>query len=146
MSELHELLLRLLSSPPKSFPAMEIFPELCAGDTVRLVDRCPCRGSMGCIAPAVMIMPSTMGTAAMHFMMFLCLTSGWLGGPNRCLARLDEESSGGQDHFLPSALMLTPPGQRLKLPDSPSVQPRCALEHFLGNREILGRDFQIREC
>ena len=56
---------------------------------------------------------------------------------NRCLARLDEESSRGPDRFLPSAIMLDPPGQHQKLPDGPSVQPRCASEHCLGNREIL---------
>ena len=50
---------------------------------------------------------------------------------------LDEESVGGPDRFLPSAIMLDPPGQRLKLPDGPSVQLRRASEHCLGNREIL---------
>ena len=37
---------------------------------------------------------------------------------------LDEESVGGPDRFLPSAIMLDPPDQRLKLPDGPSVQLR----------------------
>ena len=50
---------------------------------------------------------------------------------------LDGESVGGPDRFLPSAIMLDPPGQRLKLPDGPSVQLRRASEHCLGNREIL---------
>ena len=50
---------------------------------------------------------------------------------------LDEESLGGPDRFLPSATMLDPPGQRLKLPDGASVQPRRASEQCLGNREIL---------
>ena len=35
---------------------------------------------------------------------------------------LDQQSVGGPDRFLPSAIMLDPPGQRLKLPDGPSVQ------------------------
>ena len=73
----------------------------------------------------------------MHFIMFLRLASGYLGGASHCLARLDEESSGGPDRFLPSAITLDPPGQRLKLPDSPSVQPRRASEYCLGDREIL---------
>ena len=50
---------------------------------------------------------------------------------------LDEESVGGPDRFLPSAIMLDPPSQRLKLPDGPSVQLRRASEHCLRNREIL---------
>ena len=33
-------------------------------------------------------------------------------------------------------MMLDPPGQRLKLPDGPSVQLRRASEQCLGNREI----------
>ena len=70
-----------------------------------------------------------MRTAAMHFIMFLRLASGYLGGPNRCLAPPDEESSGGPDRFLSSAIMLDPPGQRLKLPDGPRVQPRRVPEH-----------------
>ena len=52
---------------------------------------------------------------------------------------LDETSVGGPDRFLPSAIMLDPPGQRFKLPDGPSVQPQRASEHCLGNREILAR-------
>ena len=44
---------------------------------------------------------------------------------------LDEQSVGGPDRFLPSAMMLDPPGQRLKLPDGPSVQLRRASEHSL---------------
>ena len=50
---------------------------------------------------------------------------------------LDGESVGGPDRFLPSAIMLDPPGQRLKLPDGLSIQLRRASEHCLGNREIL---------
>ena len=50
---------------------------------------------------------------------------------------LDEQSVGGPDRFLPSAIMLDPPGQRLKLPDGPRVQLRRASEHCLGNHEIL---------
>ena len=50
---------------------------------------------------------------------------------------LDEESVGGPDRFLPSAIMLDPPGQRLKLPDGPSFQLRRASEHCLGSHEIL---------
>ena len=50
---------------------------------------------------------------------------------------LDQQSVGGPDRFLPSAIMLDPPGQRLKLPDGPSVQRRRASEHCLGNHEIL---------
>ena len=49
---------------------------------------------------------------------------------------LDEESVRGPDHLLPLAMMLDPPGQRLKLPDGPSVQLRRASEQCLGNREI----------
>ena len=51
---------------------------------------------------------------------------------------LDEESVGGPERFLPSARMLDPPGQRLQLPDGPSVQLRRASEQCLGNREIFG--------
>ena len=50
---------------------------------------------------------------------------------------LDEESVGGPDCFLPSAILLDPPGERLKLPHGPSFQLRRASEHCLGNREIL---------
>ena len=50
---------------------------------------------------------------------------------------LDQQSVEGPDGFLPSAKMLDPPGQRVKLPDGPSVQLRRALEHCLENREIL---------
>lgn len=32
--------------------------------------------------------------------------------------------------------MLDPPGQRLKLPGSPSVEPRCLSQHCLGNMDI----------
>ena len=88
-------------------------------------------------APAVMNMLSTTRTAAVHFIMFLRLASGELGGANRCLGQLDEGSSGDPDHFLPSTILLDPPGQRLKLPDGSSVQPRRALEHCLGNHELL---------
>ena len=50
---------------------------------------------------------------------------------------LDGESVGGPDHFLPWTIMLDPPGQRLKLPDGPSVQLRRASERCLGSREIF---------
>ena len=50
---------------------------------------------------------------------------------------LDEQSVGGPDRFLPSAIMLDPPGQRFKIPDGPRVQLRRASEYCLGNREIL---------
>ena len=50
---------------------------------------------------------------------------------------LDEESVGGSDRFLPSAIVLDPPGQRLQLPEGLSVQLRRVLEHCLGNLEIL---------
>ena len=50
---------------------------------------------------------------------------------------LHKQSIGGPDRFLPSAIMLDPAGQRVKLPDGPSVQLRRASEHCLGNREIL---------
>ena len=56
---------------------------------------------------------------------------------------LDEESVGGPDRFLPSAIVLDPPGQRLKLPDGPSAQLWRASEHCLGNREILERISKI---
>ena len=45
---------------------------------------------------------------------------------------LDEESVGGPDRFLPWVILMDPPGQRLKLPDGPSVQLRRASEHCLG--------------
>ena len=48
----------------------------------------------------------------------------------------DEQSVGGPDR-LPSAIMLDPPGQRLKPPNGPSVQLRRASEHCLRSREIL---------
>ena len=73
----------------------------------------------------------------MHFIMFCASSLDCWAGANRCLARLDEESAGGLDRFLSSAIMLDPPGQRLKLPDGPSVQLRRASEHCFGNREIL---------
>ena len=50
---------------------------------------------------------------------------------------LDEQSVGGSDRLLPSAIMLDPTGQRLKLPDGPSVQLRRVSEHCLRNSEIL---------
>ena len=50
---------------------------------------------------------------------------------------LDEESTGSPDHVLPSAIVLDPPGQGLQLPGGPSAQLRRALEHCVGNREIL---------
>ena len=50
---------------------------------------------------------------------------------------LDEQSVGSPDRFLPSAIMLDPPGQRLKLPGGPSVQLRRASANCPGNREIL---------
>ena len=50
---------------------------------------------------------------------------------------LGEESVGGPDRFLPSAIVLDPPGQPSKLRDGPSVQLRRASEHCLGNRDIL---------
>ena len=59
---------------------------------------------------------------------------------------LEEQSVGGPERFLPSAIMLDAPGQRLKLLDGHSVQLRRASEHCLGNREILGSDFLNREC
>ena len=51
---------------------------------------------------------------------------------------LDEQSVGGLliDRFLPSAIMLDPPGQRSKQPDGPSVQLRRASEHCIENSEI----------
>ena len=81
----------------------------------------------------------------MHFIMFCASSLHCWVGANRCLARLDEESAGGLDRFPSSAIMLDPPGQRLKLSDGPNVQPRHAVEHCLGNREILER-FHIRDC
>ena len=50
---------------------------------------------------------------------------------------LDEQSVGGPDRFLPSAIMLDAPGQRLMLPDGPCVQLRRVSEHCVVNREIL---------
>ena len=41
---------------------------------------------------------------------------------------LDGESAGGPDRFLPSAIVLDPPGQRLQLPGGPSAQLRRASE------------------
>ena len=39
--------------------------------------------------------------------------------------------------------MFDPPGQRLKLPDGPSVQLRRGSEHCLRNRELLERISKI---
>ena len=50
---------------------------------------------------------------------------------------LGEESVGGPDRFLPSAIVLDPACQRLQPRDGPSVQLRRASEHCLGNREVL---------
>ena len=41
--------------------------------------------------------------------------------------------------MLPSAIMVDHPGQRLKLPDGPSVEPRRLSEHCLQNMEIDDR-------
>ena len=46
------------------------------------------------------------------------------------------QSSGGPGRLLPSVMMLDPPGQRLKVPDGPSVEPRRLSEYCLGNMEI----------
>ena len=58
---------------------------------------------------------------------------------NRCFVQLEYETSGGPGRFLPSAIMLDHPGQRLKLPDGPSVEPRRLSEYFLRNMEIDDR-------
>ena len=61
---------------------------------------------------------------------------------------LDEQSVGGPDRFLPSTIMLDPPGQRLKLPDGPTQRLATARVGALpwksGNN--LGWDFLNREC
>ena len=90
---------------------MEIFPELCPWDAVRLVVRVAGRKKGGTLKYKTRTQ-RYLGTripGSRH----IAHSFGKLG--------LDQESVGGPDHFLPSAIMLDPPGQRLKLADGPSV-------------------------
>ena len=67
----------------------------------------------------------------MALLMFQRLVPGKLGRMNRCFARFEDDPPGGPGRFLPSAIMLDHPGQRLKVLDGPNVEPRRLSEHFL---------------
>ena len=108
---------------------MKIFPELCPWDPVRLVVRVPSRKKGGTLKYKTRSRTQQYLGTRIPGTRHIARSFGKMG--------LDEQFVGGPDRFLPSAIMLDPPGQRLRLPDGSSVQLRRASEHFLGNREIL---------
>ena len=109
---------------------MKIFPDPCPRDPVRLAVRVPSRKKRWCLEiPNVVVHSSTWVLVYQVGTKHTARSFGMMG--------LHKQSIGGPDRFLPSAIMLDPAGQRVKLPDGPSVQLRRASEHCLGNREIL---------